>query len=181
MSILSSQTSRAVLLIGIVLSFIHMTGTLISVYYLIDRIMEPDKSERSENHVCTTALMCPFYRILTGTTAIAVQLVGSIAGLILNMILTLGIIHYAANLVLIWLVGYVVAICGCIILFGIVLNALLARNEDNNDISLASFIIWPTMVLLLATVYMLLWFIVFKAWKKIRRRAKHNQVFTCMQ
>lgn len=43
MSILSSQTSRAVLLIGIVLSFIHLTGILISVYYLVDRVMEPGK------------------------------------------------------------------------------------------------------------------------------------------
>ena len=42
-SILSSQLSRAVLLIGIVLSFIHMTGILISVYYLVDRLMEPGK------------------------------------------------------------------------------------------------------------------------------------------
>ena len=40
-SILSSQTSRAVLLIGIVLSFIHVIGILISVYYLVDRLMQP--------------------------------------------------------------------------------------------------------------------------------------------
>ena len=65
-----------------------------------------DQSERSINHVCTTALMCPFYRVLSGTTAISVQLVGSIAGLIINMILTLGIIHQAANLLFIWLVSY---------------------------------------------------------------------------
>lgn len=78
-------------------------------------------------------------------------------------------------------VGYVVGICGCIILFGIILNALLARQEDNSDVSLESFIIWPSMALLLALIYMLLWLIVFKTWKKIRRRARHNQVFTCMQ
>ena len=45
-SILSSQLSRAVLLIGIVLSFIHMTGILISVYYLVDRLMEPGKHHK---------------------------------------------------------------------------------------------------------------------------------------
>lgn len=49
--------------------------------------------------------MCPFYRIFNGTTAIATQLVGSIAGFIINMILTLGIIHHAANLLLVWLVS----------------------------------------------------------------------------
>ena len=71
----------------------------------IHLILILDKSERSINHVCTTALMCPFYRIFNGTTAIATQLVGSIAGFIINMILTLGIIHHAANLLLVWLVS----------------------------------------------------------------------------
>jgi hypothetical protein len=72
----------------------------------IHLILILDKSERSINHVCTTALMCPFYRIFNGTTAIATQLVGSIAGFIINMILTLGIIHHAANLLLVWLVSH---------------------------------------------------------------------------
>ena len=78
-------------------------------------------------------------------------------------------------------VGYVLGICGCIILFGIILNALLERESDNKDVSLFSFIFWPSLALLLALVYILLWFIVFKSWKKIRRRMKHNQVFTCME
>jgi len=180
-SILSSKSSRAVLLIGIVLSFLHLLGLLISVYYLVDRLLEPDQSERSIKHVCTTALLCPFYRILSGTTAISVQLVGSIAGFIINIVVILGIIHQMANLLLVWLVGYVVGICGCIILFGIILNALLVRQKEDNDVSLESLIIWPSMALLLALVYTFLWFIVFWTWKKIRRRAKHNQVFTCMQ
>ena len=75
-------------------------------------------------------------------------------------------------------VGYVVGICGCIILFGIILNALLVRQQEDNDVSLTSLIVWPSLSLLLGAVYMLLWIIVFKAWKKIRRRARHNQVFT---
>ena len=78
-------------------------------------------------------------------------------------------------------VGYVVGICGCIILFGIILNALFARQAENEDVSLTSFIVWPSLALLLALVYIFLWFIVFKSWTKIRRRAKHNQVFTCME
>ena len=65
-----------------------------------------DQSERSIKHVCTTALLCPFYRFLTGTSAISAQLVGSILGFIINMILTMGIIHQAASLLLIWLVSY---------------------------------------------------------------------------
>ena len=168
-----------------------------------------DQSERSIKHVCTTALLCPFYRFLTGTSAISAQLVGSILGSIINMILTMGIIHQAATLLLIWLVsyeqcvmcfptltiiffperlmnmiymylqvGYVVGICGCIILFGIILNALLVRQQEDNDVSLTSLIVWPSLSLLLGAVYMLLWIIVFKSWKKIRRRARHNQVFT---
>jgi len=181
MSILSSQSSRAVLLIGIFLSFIHLIGLLISVYYLVDRLIEPDQSERSIKHVCTTALMCPFYRYVTGLSAISIQLVGSIAGFIINIVLTLGIIHRVANMLLIWLVGYVVGICGCIILFGIILNALFARQAENEDVSLTSFIVWPSLAILLALVYIFLWFIVFKSWTKIRRRAKHNQVFTCME
>jgi len=181
MSILSSHSSRAVLLIGIVLSFIHLIGILLSAYYLVERLIEPDLSERSIKHVCTTALMCPFYRYVSGISAIAIQLVGSLAGFIINIVLTLGIIHRIAYMLLIWLVGYVLGICGCIILFGIILNALLERESDNKDVSLFSFIFWPSLALLLALVYILLWFIVFKSWKKIRRRMKHNQVFTCME
>ena len=43
MSILSSHSSRAVLLIGIVLSFIHLIGILLSAYYLVERLIEPGK------------------------------------------------------------------------------------------------------------------------------------------
>ena len=64
-----------------------------------------EQSERSIKHVCTTALLCPFYRFLTGTKAISAQLVGSILGFIINMILTMGIIHQAATLLFIWLVS----------------------------------------------------------------------------
>ena len=85
------------------------------------------------------------------------------------------------SLLILFQVGYVLGICGCIILFGIILNALLERESDNKDVSLFSFIFWPSLALLLALVYILLWFIVFKSWKKIRRRMKHNQVFTCME
>ena len=51
LSVLSSRTSRAVLLIGVVLSFIHMIGILISVYYLVDRHMDPGKSISGPNKI----------------------------------------------------------------------------------------------------------------------------------
>ena len=64
-----------------------------------------DQSERSIKHVCTTALMCPFYRYVTGISAIVIQLVGSLAGFIINIVLTLGIIHRIPIMLLIWLVS----------------------------------------------------------------------------
>ena len=63
-------------------------------------------AERSVKHVCTTVLACPFYRTLTGSTGIIIQLVASIAGLIINITLALGILHHAASLILMWLVSY---------------------------------------------------------------------------
>lgn len=78
-------------------------------------------------------------------------------------------------LMLTFQVGYVVGICGCIILFGIILNALLEREAENNDVSLFTFIFWPLLALLLALVYILLWFIVFRSWKKIRMCASYKK------
>ena len=48
MSILSSHSSRAVLLIGIVMSFIHLIGILLSAYYLVERLIEPGKYDNLE-------------------------------------------------------------------------------------------------------------------------------------
>ena len=75
--LLSSQTSCRVLLIGIVLSCLHTAGILISAYLMTERILEPDLPEKPFLHVCTEAIICPFYRILGGLTAIIVQLIGS--------------------------------------------------------------------------------------------------------
>ena len=73
----SSQTSCRVLLIGVVFSILHTAGILVSAYLMTDRILEPDLPEKPQFHVCTEALFCPFYRILTGYSAISVQIVGS--------------------------------------------------------------------------------------------------------
>ena len=75
--LLSSQTSCRVLLIGIVFSVLHTAGILVSAYLMTDRFLEPDLPEKPVFHVCTEALFCPFYRILTGLTGISVQLIGS--------------------------------------------------------------------------------------------------------
>ena len=73
----ASQTSCRVLMIGIVLSVLHTAGILVSAYLMTDRILEPDLPEKPVFHVCTEALFCPFYRILTGLSGITVQLIGS--------------------------------------------------------------------------------------------------------
>ena len=96
--LLSSQTSCRVLVIGIgkknnlhsiienqlpnqinfsVLSCLHTGGILISSYLMTERILEPDLPEKPFLHICTEAIICPFYRILGGISAIVVQLVGS--------------------------------------------------------------------------------------------------------
>ena len=73
----SSQTSCRVLLIGLVFSILHTAGILVSAYLMTDRILEPDLPEKPQFHVCTEALFCPFYVILTGLPGITVQIVGS--------------------------------------------------------------------------------------------------------
>ena len=74
---LTSQTSCRVMLIGIVFSVLHTAGILVSAYLMTERLLEPDLPEKPVFHVCTEALFCPFYRILTGLNGIAVQLLGS--------------------------------------------------------------------------------------------------------
>ena len=54
-----------------------IAGILVSAYLMTDRILEPDLPEKPHFHVCTEALFCPFYRILTGLPGITVQIVGS--------------------------------------------------------------------------------------------------------
>ena len=75
--LLTSQTSCRVMLIGIVFSVLHTAGILVSAYLMTERLLEPDLPEKPVFHVCTEALFCPFYRILTGLNGIAIQLLGS--------------------------------------------------------------------------------------------------------
>ena len=50
---------------------------MISSYLMTERVLEPDLPEKPFLHICTEAIICPFYRILGGISAIVVQLVGS--------------------------------------------------------------------------------------------------------
>ena len=90
-------------------------------------MLEPEKTEKPIHHVCTSALLCPFYRILKGLAGISVQLGGSILGLFINLLLLLGVFHSASWALLIWLLAYIFATCGCLILFAVVLNVLITR------------------------------------------------------
>ena len=47
-------------------------------------------------HICTTALFCPLYSVLTGLTAITFQLTASVCGVTINLILVLGALNKIA-------------------------------------------------------------------------------------
>lgn len=174
----TSQTACRVLVIGIVLSCLHTVGILVSVYLLLCRLMEPDLPEKSIFHICTAALVCPFYRILTGLTGISVQLVASVFGLTLNLILVLGVIHGIVWALLTWLLAYSVAISGCVILFGLVLNLLIVRDDIQGDVHTVTYLLC-LVPLLIGIFYIIFWFLVFKLWRKLRDR--DNQVFACIE
>lgn len=178
--LLSSQTCIRALLIGLCLSIIHTAGILLAVYLLLTRLIDPGVGESPYLKVCTSAISCPLYRLATDTTGTAIQLLTSIAGLVLNVTMVLGLIHSVASAVFIWLIAYIFTICGCGVLFGFVLTTLLKRNYLHGDVSLATLIFWPMLPILLGGVYVVLWVFVHMAWKKIRRR-KRNTVFACIE
>ena len=73
----SSQTALRALIIGVFLTLVHICGVLLSVYLLVTRVLEPDMPEKPINHICTTAIFCPLYRVTEGLAGIAIQLAGS--------------------------------------------------------------------------------------------------------
>ncbi len=79
---------------------------------------------------------------------------------------------------LVWLLAYAVAICGCIILFGVILNSLLIRQSLRHDVHSTTMAL-AVVPFLLSLLYMVCWFIVLVLWKKIKRR--HNRVFECVE
>ena len=68
---------------------------MISSYLMTERILEPDLPEKPFLHICTEAIICPFYRILGGISAIVVQLVGS-GKLFLNLF-EIGLASYVSS------------------------------------------------------------------------------------
>merc|ERR1712156_600414 len=138
-------------------SIIHTAGILLAVYLLLTRLIDPGVAESPYLKVCTSAISCPLYRLATDTTGTAIQLVTSIAGLVLNVTMVLGLIHSIASAVFIWLVAYIFTICGCGVLFGFVLSSLLRRRAQMGDVSTATLIFWPILPVLLGGVYVVLW------------------------
>ena len=58
-----SQDAFRVVLLSCCLSVVHLFGLLVALYLLVDRLSEPDMPEKDKNHVCTTAVFCPFYYV----------------------------------------------------------------------------------------------------------------------
>jgi hypothetical protein len=54
-------------------------------------------------------------------------------GLVVNLTLLLGVFHAASWALLIWLLCYIFAICGCLILFAVVVDALIIRFSGSQS------------------------------------------------
>ena len=74
--------------------------------------------------------------------------------------------------------AYSVNISGCFILFGLVINLLMKRQEEKDDVSSGTMMI-SLVPLILAILYIICWCFVFKLWRKVRDR--DNLVFVCVE
>ncbi len=50
-----------VVIIASCLCLLHAAGLAVAVYILADRLTDPDMPEKPVKHICTSAIMCPFY------------------------------------------------------------------------------------------------------------------------
>ena len=50
--------------VTILICSIRKDNSMIRNFFLCNRLLEADKTEKPIHHVCTSALLCPFYRIL---------------------------------------------------------------------------------------------------------------------
>ncbi|TRY74928.1 hypothetical protein TCAL_14616 [Tigriopus californicus] len=171
-----SQRSCRALIIGSMLSFIHVCGILVSTYLLIRRVCEPDMPEKPINHICTTALLCPLYKVFSGLAGISIQLSGSVVGLTVNLFLVLGTLNEAGWALLVWLVAYAIGICGCVFLFAVMLHLLVERQWNENDVHITTMLL-TLIPLLMAVIYMIFWMIIVKLWKHYKNR--ENQIYIC--
>ena len=78
---------------------------------------------------------------------------------------------------LVWLLSYAFAICGCIVLFGTILNALLIRQSVRNDVSPATMAV-AVIPAVMAVLYTVCWTMVYSLWRRLKRR--QNRVFECV-
>ena len=173
----ASQAVCRVVIIGSCLSFIHSVGLIVAIAVLVERLMDPEMPEKAVNHICTTAILCPLYNYFEGLSGISIQLVGSVCGLTINLMLILGALSEVAWALLVWLLCYAFATCGCIVLFGIMLNTLLVRDSVEHDVR-NSTMLFTLIPVLMAFIYIVCWFIVLHLWKRIKKR--ENRVFVCV-
>ena len=76
-----------------------------------------------------------------------------------------------------WLLSYAFAICGCIVLFGTILNALLIRQSVRNDVSPSSMAV-AVIPAVMAVLYTVCWTMVYALWRRLKRR--QNRVLECV-
>lgn len=174
----ASQKTLRVLFVGMLLAAVHVIGILISVCLLAQRLLDPTIPEKPYLHICTTALFCPLYEVLTGLTAITFQMTASVCGVTINLILVLGALNKISWALLVWLLSYAFAICGCIVLFGTILNTLLIRQSVRRDVHPLTMAV-AVVPAVMALLYTICWAMVFSLWRRLKRR--QNRVFECVE
>ena len=102
----------------------------------------------------------------------------SVIGLVINLLLVFGVFYAMSCSLVVWLVAYSANISGCFILFGLVINLLMKRQEEKDDVSSGTMMI-SLVPLILAILYIICWCFVFKLWRKVRER--DNLVFVCVE
>ena len=92
--------------------------------------------------------------------------------------LVFGVFYAMSCTLVVWLVAYSINISGCFILFGVVINLLIKRHEEDQDVSPTTMMI-SLVPLFLAILYIICWCFVFKLWRRVRET--ENLVFYCVE
>ena len=101
-----------------------------------------------------------------------------VIGLFINLMLVFGVFYAMSCTLVVWLVAYSINISGCFILFGVVINLLIKRHEEDQDVSPTTMMI-SLVPLFLAILYIICWCFVFKLWRRVRET--ENLVFYCVE
>ena len=80
-----------------------------------------------------------------------------VIGLFINLMLVFGVFYAMSCTLVVWLVAYSINISGCFILFGVVINLLIKRHEEDQDVSPTTMMI-SLVPLFLAILYIICWF-----------------------